>query len=182
MLLKYLDNIGFQCTATEITKERGLKYLNESKTIEIKPTDGINLTNFERNSSYDIVISDQVIEHFHPDDIITHFKEVYSILTLGGKYIFSTPHKYTGPHDISLVFKSKQCQGMHLKEYTYKELISVAKLSGFTKINIAYHKPFLKLFFLKAYKMTEYLISFIPTQFFKKIFLFHDNIFLIIEK
>ncbi len=83
--------------------------------------------------SVDIVFSDQLIEHLHPDDTADHIKLVHRILRPGGKYIFSTPHAFTGPHDISKYF-SYEPQGFHLKEWTYLELRDLLRRHGFNRV------------------------------------------------
>ena len=85
-------------------------------------SDGVHLERFEAPESYDAVISDQVIEHLHPDDLVAHFAGVHAILKPGGRYALATPHAFEGPFDVSRVFGSERPQGMHLKEYTYREL------------------------------------------------------------
>ena len=44
-----------------------------------------------------------------------------------------TPHKLTGPHDISRDF-CENAEGFHLKEYTYKELRSLLRATGYKNI------------------------------------------------
>ncbi|MCF8315135.1 MAG: class I SAM-dependent methyltransferase [Ignavibacteriales bacterium] len=82
--------------------------------------DGYNLSRIPDNS-IDLFFSDQLIEHFHPEDTELHFKLVISKLKDGGKYIFRTPHGLTGPHDISKYFSDVPV-GFHLKEWTHTEL------------------------------------------------------------
>ncbi|HUV36776.1 MAG TPA: class I SAM-dependent methyltransferase [Patescibacteria group bacterium] len=69
----------------------------------------------------DVVFSDHLIEHIHPQDTMLHFKLAWRILKRGGVYIFRTPHAYAGPHDISGYF-SDEPEGFHIKEWTYGEL------------------------------------------------------------
>jgi SAM-dependent methyltransferase len=137
-MISYLSTLGYDCKATEITRERGGKFLEGNESVKLGNTDGIHLDQFEEPDTYDVVLSDQVIEHFHPKDILQHFKGVHSILKKGGHYIFSTPHMYTGPHDVSKVFQCATAKGMHLKEYKFEELIRVAREAGFTKVTFAY--------------------------------------------
>jgi SAM-dependent methyltransferase len=137
-MIKYLAKHGHYCTATEITTERGALFVSPDANVQWVITDGVHLDLFEEKEKYDIILSDQVIEHFHPDDIYEHFQSAYKILKPGGRYIFSTPHLYSGPHDVSLVFGCSSTKGMHLREYTFRELIKIAKTSGFTKISYAY--------------------------------------------
>lgn len=84
--------------------------------------DGFNLEMQE--NSVDIVFSDQLIEHLHPEDLEHHFQLVKKILKRGGVYVFRTPHRYSGPHDISRYF-SNIARGFHLKEWTYNEIASI---------------------------------------------------------
>jgi SAM-dependent methyltransferase len=114
-------------------------------------TDGIHLGKFEYKNSYDFVISNVVIEHIHPDDLAHHFKGAYEILAKGGKYIFSTPHKFYGPTDISNVFGMEKPKGMHLKEYMVFELVRKLRKAGFKKIYFPY-----RIYTKKFYKLVPY--------------------------
>lgn len=79
---------------------------------------------------FDLFISDQLIEHIHPEDIDLHFQLVRKYLRENGKYVFRTPHMYSGPHDISKYFSNK-AQGFHLKEYCFYELNEIINKNGF---------------------------------------------------
>ena len=46
-MIQYLDSIGYSCKGTEITKERGEKFLSGSNTVQLGNTDGIHLDQFE---------------------------------------------------------------------------------------------------------------------------------------
>ncbi len=133
-LLRYLRDKGNTCVATEITPERGSKYLAESADLQWHTTDGIHLADFESECTYDFVLSNQVIEHFHPDDLITHFQHALRILKPGGQYILTTPHKGTGPHDLSKLFGLDEPACFHLREYNYTELFEMLTQSGFADI------------------------------------------------
>lgn len=77
-----------------------------------------------------VVLSDQLIEHFHPEDTEHHFQTVHHVLTNGGHYVFRTPHRFNGPHDVSKYFCDEP-EGFHLKEWTYGELGDVLKRIGY---------------------------------------------------
>jgi len=133
-LISYLSELGHTCRATEITRERGEKHARDTDRLTWGVSDGVHLDRFEERGSYDLVISNQVVEHLHPDDLIEHLTGVNSILAPGGRYILSTPHAWYGPWDISKVFKYSKAVGMHLKEYTYAELRAALRAAGFTRI------------------------------------------------
>src|SRR5690606_20747310 len=69
------------------------------------------------HDSVDTAFSDQLIEHLHPDDAADHFRVVRQVLKPGGVYIFRTPHRLSGPHDVSRYF-CEHAEGFHLKEWT----------------------------------------------------------------
>lgn len=105
---------------------------NAPENFELIVYDGYNLYEIE-NNSVDIVFSDQLIEHFHPEDTKLHFELVHRILNVGGKYVFRTPHSLTGPHDVSRYF-SEEPECFHLKEWTYieiKTMLTDLKYSNF---------------------------------------------------
>ena len=68
-LIRQLASLGHQCVATEITPERGEKHVRDVPGLQWHTTDGVNLADFETPGTYDVVISSQVVEHFHPDDV-----------------------------------------------------------------------------------------------------------------
>ncbi|SHH35796.1 class I SAM-dependent methyltransferase [Ferrimonas marina] len=94
--------------------------------------DGYNLDTVA-DESIDLVFSDQLIEHFHPDDTKQHFQLVHRILRPGGRYIFRTPHSLTGPHDVSRYF-SDEPQCFHLKEWTYAEIKTLIQELKFSSV------------------------------------------------
>jgi SAM-dependent methyltransferase len=198
-MITYLAS-RFECRATEITRERGKKYVSEHSNLSWGISDGVHLDCFEAPNSYDVVISDQVIEHLHPDDLYEHIKGVLSILSSGGRYIFCTPHKQIGPSDISRVFKCDKPMGMHLKEYTYKELKELLERAGFkdiyavlriptkiTQLFGIYVKPKASCTYLDYLCAVDKLISLLPSQTFRRkagrlLMLFSPGILIIAQK
>jgi SAM-dependent methyltransferase len=108
---------------------------------ELRPTDGIHMP-FDSNS-IDLVISNQLMEHLHPDDAVEQLRETYRVLRHGGSYICVTPSRVNGPHDCSAYFDDLPCPirardyhatGLHLKEYTTRELLACFKEVGFRRV------------------------------------------------
>ena len=107
----------------DISDQSG-QFDNVPNNFELIIYDGYNLGMQE--SSVDVVFSDQLIEHLHPDDTEFHFQLVRKILRPQGAYIFRTPHRFSGPHDVSRYF-SDEAEGFHLKEWTYSEIAKILK-------------------------------------------------------
>lgn len=107
---------------------------------ELKHTDGIHLP-FD-SDSLDLVISNQLMEHLHPDDAYDQLCEIYRVLRDGGSYVCVTPSRVNGPHDCSAYFDDLPCpvqegdyqaNGLHLKEYTTRELMVLFNAAGFRR-------------------------------------------------
>ncbi len=81
-------------------------------------------------ASVDVAFSYQFLEHLHPDDVPLHFDMVARMLKPGGRYIFDTPHRYSGPHDVSRFF-GDELQCFHFQEWTFREMRALLKRHGF---------------------------------------------------
>ena len=101
-----------------------------------------------RAETITIAVSNQLIEHLHPDDAEAQLHALYRVLTPGGRYICMTPNRLSGPYDISRYF-DRVATGLHLKEYTAFELADLFTAAGFSRLrliigasrNIRFHLP-----------------------------------------
>jgi ubiquinone/menaquinone biosynthesis C-methylase UbiE len=87
------------------------------------------------SESVSFIYSNQLMEHLHPEDAAEQLREVRRVLKPGGRYLCRTPSRISGPHDVSMFF-SEVAQGMHLKEYSYKELHAILKGAGFERMRV----------------------------------------------
>jgi predicted SAM-dependent methyltransferase len=91
------------------------------------------------DGSVDFFYSNQLMEHLHPDDAQAQLDEIYRVLSPGGFYFCSTPHAFTGPHDVSKYFDDYPT-GFHLIEYRYADLTRLFRAAGFSKISIVWER------------------------------------------
>lgn len=84
-------------------------------------------------ASVDLAFSYQFLEHLHPDDVPDHLQLIHRLLKPGGAYVLATPHRFSGPHDISAFF-SDTPEGFHLREWTYSELRAALRQAGFASV------------------------------------------------
>ncbi|HET6348976.1 MAG TPA: class I SAM-dependent methyltransferase [Candidatus Krumholzibacteria bacterium] len=82
-------------------------------------------------ASIDVVYSNQVIEHLHPEDAALQITSVLRALKPGGCYLCVTPNRLNGPHDISQFFDTV-ATGLHMKEYTYRDIDAFFRRMGYT--------------------------------------------------
>lgn len=131
-VLVALSEMGCICTGTEISHHMlGLCNDHVDHVVEIFSGSADSL-DFP-SDSFDIVFSQEVLEHLHPEDVPRHFAEAFRVLRPNGIFSVETPNRRTGPQDISRGF-THIAEGLHLKEWTVKELIRMFQDAGFVKI------------------------------------------------
>jgi SAM-dependent methyltransferase len=83
--------------------------------------------------SVDVAFSNQLMEHLHPDDALEQLHQIFKALAPGGRYLCITPNRLNGPHDVSRGFDAT-ATGLHLHEYTVRELAGIMKKAGFRRV------------------------------------------------
>lgn len=186
-LATYLTANDRPCVATEITDHRGQR---SDGRVSWHSTDGIHLREYEPDTIYDVVVSTQVIEHFHPEDVQRHFQGAYDILRPGGQYILETPHALFGPADLSRVFSLDRPHFMHLKEYSHRELGTAARQAGFREVAAIYIPPMpvrkriplvlrSRLLYVYLSALERFFGRKRPPRILLRLLLFHGNVFLV---
>lgn len=119
--------------------------------------------------SVDLVYSDQLMEHLHPDDALAQVTNICRALKPGGIYFCVTPNRLSGPHDVSRDF-DMVATGLHLREYTFSELEKMFRAAGFSKM-----KAFLRLppngynLPILPFKVIEWVIESLPDAWRKRL-------------
>jgi SAM-dependent methyltransferase len=101
---------------------------NKGAGITFKQGDAIAIDLPE--ASFDAAFSIDCIEHLHAEDLQLHLHSVHRLLRTGGIYIIMTPHRFVGPHDISVIY-DRSPRGFHLQEYSYSQLAAQMCAAGF---------------------------------------------------
>jgi SAM-dependent methyltransferase len=136
-------------TAVDISDQRSLG-ASQPENFNLILYDGYELDLAE--SSVDMAFSYQFLEHLHPEDVGIHLRNAARVLKEGGVYIFDTPHRFSGPHDISSAF-GNELKCLHFQEWTYREMFELLRQHGFGscfsyaggKVRKSYLINFLKL-------------------------------------
>lgn len=142
---RYLEIGAGTCrVAAQIAKSAKVVYAVEVSAaivpadagVEVVISDGVTIP--VTAESVDLVFSNQLMEHLHPDDAGEQVRNIRAALVDGGKYVCITPNRLTGPHDVSKHF-TDVAVGFHLHEYTIGELRTLFLSSGFrdTRVCVA---------------------------------------------
>jgi len=117
------------------------------------------------DNTIDVVLSDQVIEHLHPEDAAEHLKNVRCALTTGGIYICITPNRIYGPHDVSKYFDD-EAKGLHLQEYSATDLIKAFRAAGYSQVQLYTILPGGKSVHLPVFfvRIVEGLLDLLPRR------------------
>lgn len=86
-------------------------------------------------ASVDVAVSNQVMEHLHPDDALEQLRGIRRALAPGGHYLCITPNRLSGPHDVSRYFDDVP-RGFHLREYTAGDLAALFRRAGFRRARV----------------------------------------------
>ena len=116
------------------------------------------------DNSADVLFSYQFLEHLHPDDIDAHFQLARRLLKPGGVYVFDTPHRFSGPHDISRYFGT-ELVCFHFHEWTYREMRQLLKRHGFASTSVyRFGKPIDGFLGNAVNDLTEWAVGLLPTS------------------
>ena len=108
-----------------------------------------DIINYEDKETYDCIVMDNVIEHIVPDSINDVLQKCFRMLNKQGCVIIITPHKYSGPHDISQHFLplGAKAEGSHFREFSFTDLEEVLREAGFKLIlGFPFHPRLLQKF------------------------------------
>jgi SAM-dependent methyltransferase len=155
---KYVNNVIAIDVSDEITKSK----FRRPSNFELIICDGTSID--VQPNSVDVAYSRSFMEHLHPDDARMQLNNIYTAVSPGGIYFCITPHRFSGPWDISMYF-DKVATGFHLKEYTYSELDIMFKSIGFSRVDaiIGYGGIYLKLP-IRSVMLLENLLQILPQR------------------
>ena len=124
----------FASTAIAVEVSEDIVPSDLPENVDVQISDGVEVP--VAAGSADVVYSNQLMEHLHPDDAMEQLRNIATALRPGGRYICITPNRLTGPHDISAAF-DEEARGFHLREYTYRELARALRVAGLRQIRVA---------------------------------------------
>jgi len=124
-----LTERGYRCTGVEVSQDMLTLCQKRGLAVIRGTADHVDYP----DGSFDVVFSQEVLEHLHPDDVLGHFAEAFRMLRPNGILAVETPNRRTGPQDVSRGF-TRVAEGLHLKEWTVRELIHLFEEAGFVKV------------------------------------------------
>jgi SAM-dependent methyltransferase len=98
-----------------------------------------DIVSFKLDRTFDVVLSNQVLEHLAPSDLSDHLRSVHDVLAPDGRFIVLLPNRLWGPGDITRIVDNTYtgrtaARGSHLNESSYTELIPILLNCGFENV------------------------------------------------
>ncbi len=102
---------------------------NVAANVVVKKESIYNFLKSFPNDSIDVLVANNVCEHFMKDEAGAIYDLIYQKLNSNGKIIFEIPNLYVGPNDITNKIRGhgKTPLGFHFMEQTYKQNIKLFK-------------------------------------------------------
>jgi SAM-dependent methyltransferase len=87
---------------------------------------------------YSLIYWNDVFEHIPPDEIPDYLHKIRQMLVPGGMLVTVTPNWHIRPADITAVMcpPRTEAQGLHLKEYTLREVTGLLRQAGFGRVDV----------------------------------------------
>ena len=110
--------------------------LREEPDIEFREAD---ILSFAVDRPFDVVFSDNVMEHIPPQDVESHLDSVSRAVKPGGLFILIMPNELFGPNDVTRIIDNTytnrvKALGTHLSESTYSAMVPRLLRHGFGNI------------------------------------------------
>ena len=119
--------VGLDVSIPELSKHAQIEFVSH------------DIIEFDMGEQFDVVFSDQVLEHIAPADLKTHLRSVRKALKDGGTFVILMPNRLFGPSDVSRIMDfsysgETEAQGTHLHESTYAEMTTTLEGHGFRNL------------------------------------------------
>lgn len=128
--------------------DTSIDVLPENKNIDFICSDIIS---FDLKYKFDVIFSDNVMEHIAPMDLPLHLSSIRNALSENGTLIVIMPNRLFGPGDVTRIIDCTytnriKAMGTHLNESTYTEMISILKKIGFNSFQTVLPIPIIKYY------------------------------------
>jgi len=155
-----------------LLRHRDLVGIDIARPVQPEVTMGLrfikgSIVDFRVDREFDVVFSDNVMEHLAPSDLSSHLRSVRKAVRDGGLFILLTPNRLFGPSDVTRILDYSYsnrvpAQGTHLNESSYSELLPVLRHHGFGIVKTVCPLPKLKQ--LIPIRMSPSIMTFIESH------------------
>ena len=139
VLLKRVSEWGFPAAGIEVSPamyERACRHFGRNRKVDLYVGDFLRDDFAAEGPRYTLVYWNDVFEHIPPDEIPDFLRKIHGLLAPGGQLVTITPNWHTRPWDITAALHPARTEaaGLHLKEYTLREVTRLLREAGFSRV------------------------------------------------
>jgi SAM-dependent methyltransferase len=138
-LLNAVRDAGIPFAGIEMSRslrQKAVELLGQEHAENLHIGDFLNDGPWWRSAPWSLIYWNDVWEHIPPDEIGDWLKRIHDMLPPGGQLVTITPNWHMRPFDATaLAYPPRtEAQGLHLKEYTLREVRGMLYEAGFAKV------------------------------------------------
>ncbi len=139
MLLSWLSQRRFSVAGIEVSaamREQARQLLGPDHEQDLLLGDFLRQESPEPQNRYQLIFWNDVFEHIAPDEIEDYLRKICQWLVPGGQLMTITPSWHVRPSDVTgdVCPPRTEAAGLHLKEYTLRELSRLLREAGFRRV------------------------------------------------
>jgi SAM-dependent methyltransferase len=139
VLLERVARAGFPMAGIEVSeamRRQAVQRLGPEHAPQLYLGDFLRAEMLQTAGPFTLVYWNDVFEHVPPDEILDYLRRIHEILVPGGQLITITPNWHLRPSDVTRAFHPPRttAAGVHLKEYTLREVTSLLRQAGFSRV------------------------------------------------
>ncbi len=134
-----MRDAGFPFAGIEISRslrEKAVESLGHEYEENLHVGDILEDGPWWTGARYSLVYWNDVWEHIPPDEIDDWLRRIHLMIPPGGQLVTITPNWHTRPADATAYHHPprSEAKGLHLKEYTLREVRGILRAAGFKKV------------------------------------------------
>ena len=139
VLLKVVGDAGFPVAGIEVSptlQREAARLLGQGHEAGLHLGDFLRYEFPASQRPWSLIYWNDVFEHIPPDEILDYLRRIYDLLAPGGQLVTVTPNWHVRPGDITRAFCPPRTDsaGLHLKEYTLREVAEFLRAAGFRHV------------------------------------------------
>ncbi|MBN2473648.1 MAG: class I SAM-dependent methyltransferase [Pirellulales bacterium] len=140
VLMRYLSERGFPVAGIEASasmRKHACTLLGPDHEQALLLGDFLSAELAGSGRGYHLVYWNDVFEHIPPDEVLDYLRKIHDLLVPGGQLVTITPNWHTRPSDVTgdVCRPRTEAAGLHLKEYTLREVTGLLRRAGFTHVS-----------------------------------------------
>ncbi len=137
--MKAAGEAGFPFAGIEVSpvmRQRALEMLGQQHAANLHVGDFLASEVSGADGPWSLVYWNDVLEHIPPDEIGDWLERICRMLPPGGQLVTVTPNWHVRPSDVtSMLWPPRtEAAGLHLKEYTLREIHAMLRRAGFAHV------------------------------------------------